>query len=93
MFVLGYPTGLRALVARSSQRFIEKITAEELDFWSIAQALAEQDLIHPLASRGIVGQVSLDAIAYDADTTRGGSGGPWKTGRQATGGPISSAPS
>lgn len=76
VFVLGYPTGLRALVARSSQRFIERITAEELDFWSIAQALAEQDLIHPLASRGIVGQVSLSAIAYDADTARGGSGGP-----------------
>jgi serine protease Do len=76
VFVLGYPTGLRALIARSSQRFIERITADGLDFWSIAQALAEQDLIHPLASRGIVGQVSLDAIAYDADTTRGGSGGP-----------------
>ena len=29
-----------------------------------------------MASRGIVGQVSIDAIAYDADTTKGGSGGP-----------------
>jgi len=76
VFVLGYPTGLRALVARSSPHFIDRITAEKLDFWSIAQALAEQDLIHPLASRGIVGQVSTDAIAYDADTTKGGSGGP-----------------
>ncbi|MCP4008126.1 MAG: trypsin-like peptidase domain-containing protein [Proteobacteria bacterium] len=76
VFVLGYPTGLRALVARSSQQFIDRITAEELDFWSIARALAEQNLIQPLASRGIVGQVSVDAIAYDADTTKGGSGGP-----------------
>lgn len=76
VFVLGYPTGLRALVARSSQQFIDRITTEGLDFWSIAQALAELDLIHPLASRGIVGQVSIDAIAYDADTAKGGSGGP-----------------
>ena len=76
VFVLGYPTGLRALVARSSQQFIDRITEEGLDFWSIAQALAEQNLIQPLASRGIVGQVSIDAIAYDADTTKGGSGGP-----------------
>jgi S1-C subfamily serine protease len=76
VFVLGYPTGLRALVARSSQQFIDRITEEGLDFWSIARALAEKNLIHPLASRGIVGQVSIDAIAYDADTTKGGSGGP-----------------
>lgn len=76
VFVLGYPTGLRALVARSSPRFIERIGIEKLDFWSIAGALAELDLVHPLASRGIVGQVSADAIAYDADTTKGGSGGP-----------------
>lgn len=76
VFVLGYPTGLRALVARSSKQFIDKITAEKLDFWSIARGLAERDLIHPLASRGIIGQVSVDAIAYDADTTRSGSGGP-----------------
>ena len=33
-------------------------------------------MIHPLASRGIVGQVTADVIAYDAETTRGGSGGP-----------------
>lgn len=76
VYVLGYPTGLRALVARSSPQFIDRIGAEALDFWSIAAALAEQDLIHPLASRGIVGQVSADVVAYDADTTRGGSGGP-----------------
>ena len=76
VYVLGYPTGLRALVARSSPQFIERVSNEELDFWSIAAALAEQDLVRPLASRGIVGQVSADAIAYDADTTRGGSGGP-----------------
>ena len=30
----------------------------------------------PLASRGIVGQVARATVAYDAETTHGGSGGP-----------------
>ena len=30
----------------------------------------------PLASRGIIGQVSRATVVYDADTTNGGSGGP-----------------
>jgi len=76
VFVLGYPTGLRALVARTNEAFVQNIREQELDFWQIAGALAEKNLIHPLASRGIVGQVTSDVIAYDAETTRGGSGGP-----------------
>ncbi|MFG6562273.1 hypothetical protein ACGYJ8_17515 [Sulfitobacter sp. 1A12126] len=38
--------------------------------------LAENHLIAPLASRGIVGQVTSAAIVYDAETTHGGSGRP-----------------
>lgn len=76
VFVLGYPTGLRALLARSNQEFIKQIETEKLDFWSIASRLAQQNMIRPLVSRGIVGQVSQHAIALDADTTVGGSGGP-----------------
>jgi S1-C subfamily serine protease len=30
----------------------------------------------PLATRGIVGQVTSANVVYDAETTRGGSGGP-----------------
>ena len=30
----------------------------------------------PLASRGIVGQVTSASVVYDAETTSGGSGGP-----------------
>jgi hypothetical protein len=32
--------------------------------------------IAPLATRGIVGQVTPDSVVYDTGTTRGGSGGP-----------------
>ncbi|KAA3633391.1 MAG: serine protease [Proteobacteria bacterium] len=74
--VLGYPTGLRALIARTSARFIEEIRTDKLDFWTIAERLAAQDYVRPLASRGIIGQISAAVVAYDADTTQGGSGGP-----------------
>ncbi len=42
----------------------------------MAARLAEKGHIAPLASRGIVGQVTRATIVYDAETTHGGSGGP-----------------
>ena len=42
----------------------------------MARHLAGAGQISPLASRGIVGQVTDAAVVYDAETTRGGSGGP-----------------
>ncbi len=38
--------------------------------------LSEAGHIAPLATRGIVGQATLDKLVYDAETTHGGSGGP-----------------
>ncbi len=75
VLVLGYPTGMRALVARASPEFLQSI-APEADFWSVARRLSEAGYIKPLASRGIVGQVSDEVVVYDAETTIGGSGGP-----------------
>ncbi len=75
--VMGYPTGLRSMLAQTGARFIDELRAgEELDFWQIAAHLAENDFIHPLASQGIVAQITAAAIVYDAETTHGGSGGP-----------------
>lgn len=77
VIVLGYPTGLKALLVRSGEAFIAALQmAKETDFWTVAKRLAENNLIAPLASRGIVGQVGEAAVVYDADTTHGGSGGP-----------------
>lgn len=77
VIVMGYPTGMRSLLAQAGEAFIKELQlVKELDFWGIAARLAEAGRIVPLASRGIVGQASNDAIAYDAETTRGGSGGP-----------------
>lgn len=77
VIVMGYPTGMRSLLAQAGDEFIKELQKiKELDFWGIAERLAASGRIEPLASRGIVGQASSEAIAYDAATTRGGSGGP-----------------
>ncbi len=75
--VMGYPTGIRAVLARSDPAFVTEVTREQrLDVWSLARRLSEAGQIAPLSTRGIVGQVTLSRVVYDAETTRGGSGGP-----------------
>jgi S1-C subfamily serine protease len=77
VIVMGYPTGLRSMLAQSGTDFIEELQkTEDTDFWSVAARLAEKGHITPLASRGIVSQATLVTIVYDAETTHGGSGGP-----------------
>ena len=75
--VMGYPTGLRAMLAQTGDSFLADLEEnEELDFWAVAERLSNEEYIQPLASRGIIGQLSESTLVYDADTTHGGSGGP-----------------
>ncbi len=74
--VLGYPAGINALLARSGTTFLDSLLQSRPDYWRVVEELAAADLIRPLASRGIVGQVTPATVVYDAETTRGGSGGP-----------------
>lgn len=77
VLLLGYPTGLRALVARAKAEFLQSIIPDgPIEFWTVAQRLSKAGQIKPLASRGIVSQVTDEFIVYDAETTFGGSGGP-----------------
>jgi len=77
VIVLGYPTGLRSLLAQSGEAFIKELQkAAETDFWEVSKRLARGGFIAPLASRGIIGQATKAAVVYDAETTHGGSGGP-----------------
>jgi len=77
VIVLGYPLGIRALLARSGQDFLARLARTgQVDFWEVARRLSSEDRIAPLASRGIVSQVTAELVVYDAETTRGGSGGP-----------------
>ncbi len=77
VIVLGYPTGLRAMLAQAGKSFVMKIReAGETNFWKVAERLSENAFIQPLASQGIVAKVTVATIVYDADTAKGGSGGP-----------------
>jgi len=77
VIVLGYPTGIQALLARVDAALVEQWLAEgPVDFWTLAERLAAGNHIAPLATVGVVGQVSAGAVVYDAETTHGGSGGP-----------------
>ena len=75
--VLGYPTGIQALMARADRAFVNDLMqGGPLDFWSVAAELARGGYIAPLATMGIIGQMTRSRLVYDAETTRGGSGGP-----------------
>lgn len=77
VLVLGYPIGIAGLVVRATPEFLREITPDgDVDVWYVAQRLAEAGYIKPLASRGIVSQVSEQVVLYDAETAIGGSGGP-----------------
>ena len=77
VLVIGFPLGIRALMARTSPEFVEGLRdSGVIDFWQVAERLSRAGHVTPLASRGIVGQVTTQSIVYDAETTSGGSGGP-----------------
>lgn len=77
VILIGYPAGIRSMVAHAGPKFIEALQRDNVtDFWAIAARLSTERRIVPLASRGIVGRVSQQSIVYDAETTHGGSGGP-----------------
>jgi len=75
--VLGYPTGMRALLARAEPDFVSELFSDgPVGFWELARHLSEGGYMAPLATLGIVGQATAGAVVYDAETTHGGSGGP-----------------
>ena len=77
VIVLGYPTGITALVARADPASIRALReAGPLDFWEVARHLSAGGMIGPLATVGVGGQVTSGSVVYDAETTHGGSGGP-----------------
>jgi serine protease Do len=75
--LLGYPTGLDAILARTGEETLQSIaTASNGDPKQIVEELARRHLIRPVVTQGHIGDVLPDKIIYDAQTTSGGSGGP-----------------
>ncbi len=75
--VLGYPTGLEAILAKAETQAVNDIVEESgMSALRIADGLAAQRLIRPSATQGHIGDVTKTDIVFDAQTTHGGSGGP-----------------
>jgi DNA-binding response OmpR family regulator len=75
--VMGYATGLNAILARADEETAEKIlTRNGGQVSGVLDELAQRGLIRPLVTQGHVGDVLPEKIVFDAQTTSGGSGGP-----------------
>ena len=75
--LVGYPTGLDAILARTGEETLQSIaTATNGDPTQVMEQLARRHLIRPVVTQGHIGDVLPDKIIYDAQTTSGGSGGP-----------------
>lgn len=75
--LLGYPTALDAILARAGTETLQSIaTASKGDPKQVMEELARRNLIRPVTTQGHIGDVLVDKIVYDAQTTSGGSGGP-----------------
>lgn len=75
--VVGYPTGLEAILAKADQPLVESLL-EKAGTHSdqLADALSRKGLIRPSTTQGHIGDVTKSDIVFDAPTTSGGSGGP-----------------
>ena len=75
--LLGYPTGINAILARTGEQTVQSIAeATKGDPKQLMEELARRHLIRPVVTQGHIGDVLPDKIIYDAQTTSGGSGGP-----------------
>jgi S1-C subfamily serine protease len=75
--VVGYPTGLDALLAKTDAGVVQEIlTAHGTSTGRITEALSRKGLIRPSTTQGHIGDVTKTDIVFDAATTQGGSGGP-----------------
>jgi hypothetical protein len=74
--VVGYPTGLAALIARADPALADGLRERSATYAEAIAALAAAGQITPTITQGVVSNVQKRLITYDASTTYGGSGGP-----------------
>jgi serine protease Do len=74
--VVGYPTGLLALLAKAPPAVAEELRVQRADMARVIDRLAKEDLIRPTITQGVIGNIESNMLVYDASTTHGGSGGP-----------------
>ena len=73
--LLGYPTGVEALLAKADGSVVRQILVESVR-QAVTESLGKAGLIRPSATQGHIGDVTRTDVVFDALTTQGGSGGP-----------------
>ncbi|MEE8104709.1 MAG: serine protease [Planctomycetota bacterium] len=77
VLLLGYPSGMNALLAKSEENFARDLIDDDaLGSVAMLDALAAHGAVRPLPSHGHISDVLGEKILYDAPTAVGGSGGP-----------------
>lgn len=76
LMLLGYPTGLAALLARADPEVASAALAEARDTTTLIEALSQRHAITPVITHGTLSEITHRQLIYDAVTTAGGSGGP-----------------
>jgi S1-C subfamily serine protease len=75
--VVGYPTGLEAILAKAESGVVEAILESHgTDSARVTEALSTRGLIRPSTTQGHIGDITPTDIVFDAPSTQGGSGGP-----------------
>lgn len=76
VMLMGYPTGLRAILARADSDVAKDALAHAEDTSGLVRELSVRRAIMPVITHGILNDVTDRKLLYDAVTTSGGSGGP-----------------
>ena len=74
--VLGYPTGVNAMLARAEPSLVTEVLANSHDTTTLIAELAKRNAVSPVITQGALNEVKPTKLVYDALTTSGGSGGP-----------------
>jgi serine protease Do len=74
--VVGYPTGLAALLARADNALVSTLQQRKASMAEAIAELAATRQIAPVITQGVLSNIQEHVIAHDAPTTHGGSGGP-----------------
>ncbi len=76
VILLGYPTGLKAILARAERDLAAEVLSRATDMTTLISELAGRKAILPVITQGALNEVMEKRLVYDAETTSGGSGGP-----------------
>lgn len=76
VILLGYPTGLNALLARAEPSVVQEAVDLATSTATLIEELARRNIISPVITQGALNEVRPRRLVYDAETTSGGSGGP-----------------